>query len=77
MTPTFSSDGFLESCFQNPSENSDAVIYMETNLLYQSICSEARKLFLVLFSIVVNNFFSHVKMETLLSGYFTIDYGEL
>ena len=23
LTPTFSRDGFYESCFQNPSENSD------------------------------------------------------
>ena len=32
LTPTFLRDGFLNSCFQNPSENSDLEIWCEISM---------------------------------------------
>ena len=31
LTPTFLRDGFLNSCFQNPSENSEVTIFSSAN----------------------------------------------
>ena len=38
LTPTFSRDGFYESCFQNPSENSVRYIIIWIHCVYEKQC---------------------------------------
>ena len=45
MTPTFSKEGFLNSCFQNPSENSGiftkAMTLLRTRIdVYETLCPQ-------------------------------------
>ena len=49
LTPTFLRDGFLNSCFQNPSENSGISGSQQMNILYPFYVFRAISLLLFVF----------------------------